>query len=153
MDLILWRHAEAEEPRPGLDDLERKLTPAGLRDAERMAAWLDMRIPKDARLLSSPARRARQTASALDRNMVVVPGIPPGSTPESLLHAAGWPKTGGTVVLVGHQPELGMLAGLLLSGKALPWSLRKGSIWWLRGRHRQGRLQVVLKAALSADEL
>src|SRR5436190_21449722 len=38
MDLILWRHADAE---PGEPDIGRRLTAKGLKQAERVAAWLD----------------------------------------------------------------------------------------------------------------
>ena len=153
MDLILWRHAEAEDAHPGLDDLDRGLTQTGWNQARRMAAWLDKRLPQQTRLLTSPALRARQTASVLKRNPTVLPSIPPGTSPENLLQAIGWPAAKGTVVLVGHQPELGMLAGLLLTGQPMPWSVRKGSIWWLHGRQRQGSIQIVLRAALSTDDL
>ena len=37
MDLILWRHAEAEV---GSDDLARRLTVRGAKQARQMAAWL-----------------------------------------------------------------------------------------------------------------
>ena len=43
MDLIFWRHAEAENRREGQDDLERALTHKGERQAQRMAAWLNQR--------------------------------------------------------------------------------------------------------------
>ena len=36
MDLILWRHAEAE---PGEPDLGRRLTAKGHKQAERMGEW------------------------------------------------------------------------------------------------------------------
>jgi phosphohistidine phosphatase len=51
MDLILWRHAEAEEGGP---DLERKLTPKGRKQAKRVAAWLLQRLPAS----SGPSRKA-----------------------------------------------------------------------------------------------
>ena len=63
MDLILWRHADAEE---GRDDHARRLTPKGIKHAERMAAWLDEHLPKNARLIVSPAVRAQQTAKCLE---------------------------------------------------------------------------------------
>lgn len=40
MDLILWRHAEAEELGEGMDDLTRALTPRGEKQAAKVAAWL-----------------------------------------------------------------------------------------------------------------
>ena len=70
MDLILWRHAEAE---PGEPDLGRRLTAKGIQQAERMAKWLDRHLPATTRILSSPADRAQQTARALKRKFRVVP--------------------------------------------------------------------------------
>ena len=67
MDLILWRHAEALEMREVQEDLDRALTPKGERQAHRMAAWLNKQLPSSTRVLVSPARRAQQTAAALDR--------------------------------------------------------------------------------------
>jgi len=64
MDLILWRHADAEEGAP---DLARKLTPKGERQAARVAAWLREHLPENYRLLASPAVRAQQTAEALGK--------------------------------------------------------------------------------------
>ncbi|HKI65200.1 MAG TPA: histidine phosphatase family protein, partial [Burkholderiales bacterium] len=61
MDLILWRHAEAEEGGP---DLERRLTPRGHKHAARVAGWLLQRLPSKFTVLASPARRALQTAES-----------------------------------------------------------------------------------------
>ncbi len=44
MELILWRHAEAED---GTHDSERKLTAKGIKQAARMAKWLRARVPAD----------------------------------------------------------------------------------------------------------
>ena len=59
MDLILWRHADAQEVRDAADDLERALTPKGERQAQRMADWLNRQLPANARVLVSPARIGR----------------------------------------------------------------------------------------------
>ena len=52
MDLILWRHADAQDGNP---DLERPLTAKGRLQARKMAAWLNQRMPQEARILVSPA--------------------------------------------------------------------------------------------------
>ena len=52
MDLILWRHAEAE---PGEPDLGRRLTAKGHKQAERVGSWLDGHLPQTTRILVSPA--------------------------------------------------------------------------------------------------
>jgi phosphohistidine phosphatase len=148
MDLILWRHAEAE---PGEPDLGRRLTAKGVKQAERMAAWLEARLPDTTRVLSSPADRAQQTALALKRKFRTVPELAPGATVPALLAAAGWPDSREPVLVVGHQPTLGNVAAFLLSGEAADWSVKKGAVWWLSNRVRDGESGVVLRVVLGPD--
>lgn len=136
MELILWRHADAEY---GLPDLERPLTVKGRHQARSMAELLSPRLPKSARILVSPAVRTRQTAAALGLPVQIEPAIAPDATVEALLQAAGWPQAEGCVVVVGHQPTLGRAAARLLTGCAADLSLRKGAVWWLSGREREGK--------------
>jgi phosphohistidine phosphatase len=68
-----------------------------------------------------------------------------------VLTAAGWPDGRETVLVVGHQPTLGEVAALLLSGDAAGWSIRKGAVWWLSNRMRDGDPAVVLKVAIGPD--
>ncbi|MDB5864210.1 MAG: phosphohistidine phosphatase, SixA [Betaproteobacteria bacterium] len=133
MDLLLWRHADAEDPPPGGADAERRLTQKGLKQAARVAAWLDARLPAAARVIVSPAARAQQTAAALSRSSATSDRLSPGAKPAEVLEAAGWPAAGDeTVIIVGHQPTLGAAAALALTGKAAAWRLKKGAVWWLR---------------------
>jgi phosphohistidine phosphatase len=148
MDLVLWRHAEAE---PGEPDLGRRLTAKGIKQAERVAAWLEGHLPDTTRILVSPADRAQQTALALKRKFRVVPELAPGATAKSVLTAAGWPDGREPVLIVGHQPTLGEVAAFLLAGHELPWSMRKGAVWWLSNRVRDGNAAVVLKVAIGPD--
>jgi phosphohistidine phosphatase len=150
MDLILWRHAEAAEA-VGLADLERPLTSKGERQANRMADWLNQRLAHSTRILVSPALRCQQTAKALARPFKTNEAIAPGASPEAVLKAARWPDAGEPVLIVGHQPTLGMVAALLLAGTPQPWAVRKGAAWWLRSRDREGTAQVVLHAVMSTD--
>lgn len=153
MDLILWRHADAFEMREVQDDLERALTPKGERQAQRVATWLNRQLPASTRVLSSPARRALQTAAALDRKVKTVPALAPDGDVDALLHAVRWPEAREPVLAVGHQPTLGLAAAYLLSGQAQSWSVRKGGVWWLRARERDGVMQVMLHAAIAPDLL
>ncbi|HEY1461155.1 MAG TPA: phosphohistidine phosphatase SixA [Casimicrobiaceae bacterium] len=148
MDLILWRHAEAE---PGEPDLGRRLTSKGHKQAERMAAWLEARLPDSCRVLASPADRAQQTALALKRKFKVVPEIAPGASVAALLAAASWPDAREPVLIVGHQPTLGEVAAFLLSGEDVSWSVRKGAVWWLTNRVRDQGNAVVLKVVIGPD--
>ncbi|WP_246542731.1 SixA phosphatase family protein [Paludibacterium yongneupense] len=146
MDLILWRHAEAEEAS---SDMGRALTRRGQLQASQMAAWLRDRLPRDFTLIASEAVRARQTAACLVKSFEVCPEINPGAEPAAVLQAVGWPQRGKTVVLVGHQPYLGSLVSELLCGSAQDWSFKKGAIWWISHRERHGIEQIRLKAMLA----
>jgi phosphohistidine phosphatase len=151
MDLILWRHAEALAAEPGADDLARPLTDKGLRDARRMGQWLQRCLPESTRVLVSPALRTRQTAEALGRNFTLVPELGPQHSVALLLQAAGWPEASGPVLVVGHQSTLGQTVASLMTGQAEPWTVRKGAIWWLRGRKREGSGAVLIHAVLTPE--
>jgi phosphohistidine phosphatase len=153
MDLILWRHAEAFDLRELTDDLDRALTPKGERQAQRMAAWLNQQLPASTRVLVSPARRTQQTAAALERRTKTVPALAPDGTVEGLLAAARWPDAREPVLVIGHQPTLGLTAAYLMTGGTATWALRKGAFIWLRHRVREGEVQVVLHASLGVDLL
>jgi phosphohistidine phosphatase len=152
MELVLWRHAEAE---PGEPDLGRRLTGKGEKQARRMAEWLHAQLPDSARVLVSPAARAQQTAKALaelsPRKFKTVDPLGPGAGADDVLAAAGWPDGKATVVLVGHQPALGRVASRLLAGAELDWPIRKGAVWWISSRERAGHDQLVLRAVISPD--
>ncbi len=148
MELILWRHAEAED---GLPDAARELTKRGRRQAAEMAAWLRPRLPRKTLVIASPATRTRQTAEALDLPFEVERRIGVGAAAADVLGAIGWPDRAQAVVVVGHQPTLGRIAALLLSGAEAEWPVKKGAVWWLSTRHREGAQQVVLRASMAPD--
>ena len=150
MDLILWRHADAEE---GGRDLDRKLTAKGRKQSARMAGWLQARLPSRCAVLASPARRARETADALGVRYKINERLAPGAAPADILEAAGWPSHKGAVVVVGHQPDLGRTLAVLLSGAEGEWSVKKGALWWLSNREREGESQVVVRAVIGPDFL
>ena len=148
MDLILWRHAEAEE---GMPDRARKLTAKGMRQAKRMAAWLEARLPQDVVVLASPARRAQQTVAALTDRVRTLDALAVGASAKGVLAAAGWPDKSGTVLVAGHQPTLGQVAALAMTGAVDDWSIKKGAVWWLASRSREDGRQVYVRAVISAD--
>lgn len=151
MDLILWRHAEAEMVAAQGGDLQRALTSKGERQARRMAEWLNQRLPATTRVLTSPALRCRMTVEALGREPKVVSALAPDAAPAALIEAARWPKASEPVLICGHQPTLGQLASLLLAGQDLAWSVKKGAVWWLRSREREGHSVVTLVAVQAPD--
>lgn len=151
MDLILWRHADAEDPGPQ-GDLARELTKKGRKQAEAMADWLRPRLQGDWRVLTSPAARAVQTVTPLGRDYEVRPKLDPSSRADDYLREAGWPK-GGNVVLVGHQPTLGEVVAILMGDTRGDVAVKKGAIWWFATREREGRIETVLKVALEPGML
>ncbi len=156
MELILWRHAEAEVAEEGGDDLSRPLTKKGERQASRMAAWLDRHLPEDTRVLVSPSERTQQTVAPLGRKFKLRDELVPDTSVEDVLTLLKWhPETGpqskGPVLLVGHQPYLGQLIARLLGMDEQICSVRKGGVWWLRTRMRDGQLQTVLLTVAVPD--
>ncbi|ABE31677.1 phosphohistidine phosphatase SixA [Paraburkholderia xenovorans LB400] len=150
MDLILWRHAEAEDIAS--TDLARALTTRGRKQAQNVAKWLRMRLPDDALVLASPAVRTIQTAETLSDQYRVVRELAPNASADNVLDAAGWPRgIAQTVVIVGHQPTLGHVAARLLGNSEASWPLRKAGVWWIASRERDGDDQAVLRAAMSPD--
>ena len=157
MDLILWRHAEAEDwllgdEQTGLD-LDRSLTQRGEKQALRMAAWLDRQLPEGARIWVSPARRCEQTALALGRRYKVRPELAPDSTPAQLLELVQWPVHKYPVLVIGHQPVLGQTIAQLLGLKGNECAVKKGALWWLRNREREGQNQTVIVTVQSPEVL
>ncbi len=152
MDLLLWRHAEAED---GIPDIKRKLTPRGEKQAQQMAAWLKTHAPENLRIVASPARRCQQTVQALDLSFETDPRLAPGNSVNDLLAAIDWPEGGDAkhhpVLVVGHQPTLGRTAALLLSGSEAYWSIKKGSVWWFSNKTRLNETQTVLRAVVAAE--
>jgi phosphohistidine phosphatase len=102
-------------------------------------------------MLASPARRARETADALGTHYKIVERLAPGAAPGDILEICGWPSHKGAVVVVGHQPDLGRVAALLVGGAEGDWSVKKGGLWWLSNREREGESQVVVRAVLAPD--
>ena len=141
MDLILWRHAEAED---GYPDEQRSLTAKGHKQAAKMAGWLTARLPKHYTVLVSPALRTQQTAHALGHKVVTTDAVGLGATPSSLVKVSGWPDAAHTVIVIGHQPTLGLTAARLLTGREVEWSVRKGAIYWIEHKHSKlgGNLEV-----------
>jgi len=141
MELILWRHADAEDAAPGKPDAARALTAKGEKQAQRMAAWLGKRLSGEVLILVSPAARAQQTARALARRFETSDEVGTAAESQSVLKAARWPDGEGTVLVVGHQPTLGQAAALALTGSPADWSVKKGALCWLGSRGR-GKAQV-----------
>jgi phosphohistidine phosphatase len=154
MELLIWRHAQAEDQHSDKDeDVLRPLTPHGHHQAERMAAWLEPRLPVGTRILCSPALRCEGTVAYLGRKYKLCDELLPTRALPELLKLLSWPDRDTPTLLVGHQPALGELIAHLLDTKAKEQSLRKGGLWWLRSRKREGQLQTVTHCVIGPELL
>ncbi len=145
-DLLLWRHADAED---GMPDSGRALTKKGLKQAKQVAAWLKPRLPDGCLILVSPAKRAQQTAAALDLPYTTERRIGVQTNVAGIIAASGWPQRKGAVLVVGHQPTLGRLAATLLTGEAADWTVKKSALWWFSNRADE----IILRAVVGPDLL
>lgn len=150
MDLILWRHAEAED---GLPDMARPLTKRGQQQAKATARWLLSNIPEQTRIIVSPALRTQQTASALNLPFETLDAVAPNMSAHELLQVADWPNAKHAVLIIGHQPTLGEAAAFAMTGSFAMWSVKKSAVWWLNYRQRYGQAQTTLKTVINPEML
>lgn len=148
MDLILWRHAEAEDGTP---DHARELTAKGIKQARKVAAFLHQHLPGEHRILVSPSTRTQQTVAALTEHFTLAPTIAPGASAQDVLQAAHWPNAKDTVLVVGHQPTLGEVAAQLLGCEGSSLNIKKGALWWFS--QREDSEQVTLRLVITSDFL
>ncbi|MEK9825274.1 MAG: histidine phosphatase family protein [Methylotenera sp.] len=137
-DLIFWRHAEAEDFSPSGLDTDRVLTKRGYQDAAKMAKWLNKRLPSVTLALVSPAQRCQQTAAALlaqrDLEIKIEEFLSINSSPQRIQRELANHSSAETLLVVGHQPNLGILIAQNLGMPESALSVKKGAIWWLRKR-------------------
>ncbi len=156
MDLILWRHADALPGNDSLPDMDRPLSTRGIKQARRMGDWLNRVLPESARILCSPALRTTTTAQALERRFKTVASLGPEGSVDQLLAEVRWPNARELVVVVGHQPTLGLTAAFLMGASnvtiATPWRIKKGAFWWIRAKSLEdGSLSVTTVAVRSPE--
>lgn len=153
MDLILWRHAQAQDAVSFDHDMARRLTERGQTQARGMAAWLNRHLPETATVWASPALRTEQTVQALGRNYALSPALAPSAGVAQLLELVQWPHAKGCVLVVGHQPTLGQTLASLLGLRANDCAVKKGAVWWLRYRECDARAETVLLTLQSPEFL
>jgi phosphohistidine phosphatase len=136
MKLLLVRHGKAEDRSlftfSAKKDALRALTESGRRDMRKATKGLRKIAPDIDLVATSPLVRARQTAEIV-ADIFGAPApleqslLSPGSDPAALLD---WleRQSADVVALVGHEPDLGQFACLLLSGKtASSLTFKKGA--------------------------
>lgn len=98
MDLLLWRHAEAQD---GAIDFQRRLTPRGEKQAAAMGKWRNKIRSQTLRILVSPTIRCQQTAKSLGLSFETTPSLCPDASVSELISACGWPTATGMVLMIG----------------------------------------------------
>ncbi|HQS36604.1 MAG: phosphohistidine phosphatase [Methylotenera sp. 24-45-7] len=154
-DLIFWRHAEAEDFSASGLDTERALTKRGAKDAAKMAKWLSKKLPADTKLLVSPALRCQQTAAALhEMNNLAVTTLEllsVNSSPQQMMDGLAAYADSKVLLLVGHQPNLGILIAHYLAMPERAVSVKKGAVWWLRKGVAQDSAHYRIHAVMLPD--
>ncbi len=157
INLFLWRHAEAEDTSP---DLARPLTARGQRDASRVAKALARQLDDNTRVVISPSARTRETAAPLIARaslpLEIDDRLAPGAHLGAVLDAleSSIAECNGdacSLVMVGHQPWVGQMAGRLLTNQNGDWSVKKAAAWWLVRRSRDGSTEWTLRSVLDPD--
>lgn len=138
-NLILWRHAEAEAQSPSGADIDRALTKRGFKDAAKMAKWLNQHLPENTEVLCSPALRCLQTVDELKSlnnvEIKIAEFLGVDHSVESIVKKINDNDVTQTILLVGHQPNVGLLIAKLLGMNDTACVVKKGAVWWLRQRY------------------
>lgn len=140
VELLLLRHGIAEPRRGDLEDRLRALTPDGRDRTEKMCLRAQALGLTAQALFSSPLVRARQTgeiavaaglAPALECSEALAPGADPWALLQQCMDVAP-AKAPRRLILVGHEPDLGLLACQLMAAPPGAVALKKAGIALIR---------------------
>jgi phosphohistidine phosphatase len=134
MEIYILRHGEAEPRTAEVEEAERKLTPKGRRDVERVMRAAQAAKVRPDLALTSPYRRALETAQIAVRSfdpkpeLAETPLLVPEGRPEQVWKALRSRSTAQEILLVGHEPLLSRLVAYLLATPSLRFDLKKGAL-------------------------
>jgi len=121
-ELILLRHAKSDWVSAFTDDAERPLNGRGREAAGVMGRVLTLAGKVPDLVLTSPARRARETADlaasvgSWEAEVVADPRLSPGSPAAVIAVVREWAGGAERVLAVGHEPAWSQTAAVLLGG-------------------------------------
>ncbi|HEU4339687.1 MAG TPA: phosphohistidine phosphatase SixA [Planctomycetota bacterium] len=130
MKVIIARHGAAEDKADSKEDADRILTAEGREQADLLGRVIAATLGTVEGLWTSPLMRALQTAGIASKRIKIKPEIEPNLGIGGDIEQLCWKlhrEALGTVMLVGHQPDLGRLAARLL-GFVSEVSLKKGGV-------------------------
>jgi len=143
-NLILWRHAEAQDLLLAGDDFSRALTVKGESRATVMAGWIKQHLPEDICIVSSPAMRAQQTVQALGLPYKINKNLLPEASIDDVLQLVQeiFQQDNSNVMLVGHQPWIGQVIAYFLQIQPAGIIVKKGAVWWLEQKISAQKIKV-----------
>ena len=134
MEIYLLRHGIAETARPGQPDAERALTGEGRDKLRRVLQRARAAGLKPAAILSSPYRRAMETAAVakealgyggeIERAEALVPNASPFDAWEEIRSH----KSESSILVASHEPLMSSLAAFLLGSPALQVDMKKAAL-------------------------
>jgi phosphohistidine phosphatase len=134
VELYLIRHGVAAERGDEYpDDSKRPLTSAGITRLRKEARALDALGIGFDHIITSPLVRTKQTADVFAETLESKPSVStsdalaPAGTPAAVIQEVGKHSKKGRVALVGHEPNIGELAGRLI-GSRTALEFKKGAI-------------------------
>jgi len=153
VNIYILRHGAAEPRGKTTPDAERRLTKEGRREVKAVVQKARAAGAAPALILTSPLVRAVETAQiaqeALQAGQVtetnaLLPDSPPQSVWREIRSHAG----AGSILLVGHEPQLSRIAAFLLEAP-LAIDLKKGALLRLTVQDHHGPPRGVLKWLLT----
>ncbi len=143
--LLFMRHAKSDWTEPGQADIDRGLNSRGLRDAPRMARWIESQGIVPQLILASTATRVRQTVDLLYSSQFIADGKWDPlllfradlylAAPETILRAIC--ADGGdsdSILIVAHNPGLECLVSQL-AGESYPFPTAAIAVFQLADNH------------------
>jgi phosphohistidine phosphatase len=160
MDILLLRHGKAGKRKEYTgNDRFRPLTDEGIQDLILIAGWLRRQFPDPGVIATSPLTRASQTAEIVAKELHVHRALEtwdelsPGNDNEALFRRLERVPEAGTIMLVGHEPDLSKFGAFVLTGRNDSFfTLSKGGLAVLKdvnpGQAGSGSLYLLMPARL-----
>lgn len=141
MNLYLLRHGIAEEGGTGIEDADRSLTAEGRRKLRQvLTAACDAKVSLDL-IVSSPLKRALQTAEVARRTLkykgeiLKTKALEPGGSVQQVWDEIRDYRDKGCIMLVGHNPLFSQLAAFLLGSADVQIDFKKGGLMKISFEH------------------
>ena len=134
MEIYILRHGIAEEAKPGQGDAGRRLTADGKQKLARILACARKAGVRPGVVLSSPYKRAMETAQMaceelrVERPIVKTEVLLPMERAERVWDEIRVYKDASQLMVVGHEPQLSSVAAFLIGAPAGRIELKKGAI-------------------------